>query len=130
MKPILSTLVGIACLFAFQVGHAAPKPANPQPRVESNSVLVLDAGNGRTLYNKNSQRRVPIASITKLMTAMVTLDAGLPMDEPIRISSAEVDRLKNTHSRMSVGTTLTRREMLLLRITSYNVCYTKLLRSV
>jgi len=118
MKPILSTLVGIACLFAFQVGHAAPKAASSQPRVESNAVLIMDAGSGQTLYNKNSQRRVPIASITKLMTAMVTLDAGLPMNERIRITSAEVDRLKNTHSRMTLGTTLARREMLLLALMS------------
>ncbi|NDV11872.1 D-alanyl-D-alanine endopeptidase [Crenobacter caeni] len=88
------------------------------PHLSSNSVLVVNTSTGDTLYQKNANARVPIASITKLMTAMVMLDAGLPMDEVLTISDAEIDRLKNTSSRLAVGTSLTRREMLLLALMS------------
>jgi hypothetical protein len=59
---------------------------------------------------------MPIASITKLMTAMVVLDSGLPLEEPITIEAADVDTLKGTRSRLKVGMTLTRRELLKLAL--------------
>jgi D-alanyl-D-alanine endopeptidase (penicillin-binding protein 7) len=55
---------------------------------------------------------VPIASITKLMTAMVVLDARLPLSEPITISTADMDSIKGTHSRLKVGSRLTREDLL------------------
>ncbi|SMF24825.1 serine hydrolase [Pseudogulbenkiania subflava] len=88
------------------------------PHLNSHTVLVLNGANGEALYQKNTDLPLPFASITKLMTAMVTLDAGLSMDEPITITESEIDRLKNTSSRLSVGTTLPRREMLLLALMS------------
>ena len=58
---------------------------------------------GSLLYAKNTQAIMPIASITKLMTAMVVLDASLPLDEIISISREDVDRLKGTTSRLRPG---------------------------
>ena len=84
----------------------------------SNSVVVFNENNGEVLYSKNNQSAMPIASISKLMTAMVTLDAKLPMDELITIDDADTDKLRNTSSRLAVGSTLTRAELLLLALMS------------
>lgn len=84
--------------------------------LQSSAAMIVNAETGETIYGKNAQRTMPIASITKLMTAMVVLDAGLPLDEPIIISEADVDVLKHTSSRLTVGTVLTRGEALLLAL--------------
>ncbi len=86
--------------------------------VESRAALVMNANTGEVLYAKNTNQTMPIASITKLMTVMVVLDAKLPLDEPITISDADVDRLRNTTSRLSVGTVLSRAELMLLALMS------------
>ena len=86
--------------------------------LDSNAVLVADFNDGRTLYAKNTQTVAPIASITKLMTAMVVLDAGLSLEEPIAIEIADFDFLKSTRSRLGMGTALTRRELLRLALMS------------
>ena len=78
--------------------------------------LVVDQNSWTTLYEKNVQTALPIASITKLMTAMVTLDAGLDMNEYITIT--EEDAAHYRHSRLTAGTTLTRRDVLLLALMS------------
>lgn len=84
--------------------------------LRSASVMVVNQGTGEPLYAKNPQMEAPIASITKLMTAMVSLDAGLPLQEEITITTADVDRLKGTGSRLSLGATLTREELLHLAL--------------
>ncbi|MDD5330110.1 MAG: D-alanyl-D-alanine endopeptidase [Sulfuricella sp.] len=76
--------------------------------LRSSSAMVVDQKSGRTLFAKNTDARMPIASITKLMTAMVVLDAQLPLDEKIVIGPECVDSLRNTHSRLKIGTRLTR----------------------
>ncbi|MES2918298.1 MAG: D-alanyl-D-alanine endopeptidase [Pseudomonadota bacterium] len=86
--------------------------------LQSRAAVVMNAETGEILYSKNPDRAMPIASITKLMTAIVVLDARLPMDEPVTISQADVDTLKHTGSRLAVGTTLPRHEMLLLALMS------------
>jgi serine-type D-Ala-D-Ala endopeptidase (penicillin-binding protein 7) len=73
------------------------------PKLMSTAALVLDAKTGETLFAKNADVVHPIASITKLMTAMVVLDAKLPMDEAVQISSEDLDTLKGTKSRLPVG---------------------------
>lgn len=85
-------------------------------RLNAMSVLVLDQDNGETLYQKNSGMEVPIASITKLMTAMVVLDGQLSMEESLTISTLDVDMLRHSRSRLPVGTTLTRGELLHLAL--------------
>ncbi|MBY0269065.1 MAG: D-alanyl-D-alanine endopeptidase [Burkholderiales bacterium] len=85
------------------------------PELKSSSALVVDQS-GRALFAKNVDHVVPIASITKLMTAMVVLDAGLPLTEQIAISEDDRDLLKGTHSRLRIGTVLSRRELLHLAL--------------
>lgn len=86
------------------------------PDLKSNVALVIDAERGETLYAKRSAQVAPIASITKLMTAMVVLDAQLPLDEPIEIDRADVDTRKHTRSRLPVGAQLGRGELLVLAL--------------
>ena len=88
------------------------------PMLTSQSALILNNRTGEVLYQKNMNRVMPIASISKLMSAMVILDAGLNMNEPITITPAEIDRLKGTGSRLSIGTTLTRSQLLHLSLMS------------
>jgi D-alanyl-D-alanine endopeptidase (penicillin-binding protein 7) len=84
--------------------------------LHSASVLVLDQEHGEELYAKNESAVMPIASITKLMTAVVILDAKLPLDEKITIDPEDVDTLKNSGSKLRVGTKLSREELLLLAL--------------
>lgn len=85
-------------------------------RLASSKALIVNQETGETLYAKSTDIPTPIASVTKLMTAMVMLDAHLPMDEYITISEADVDMLKGTGSRLRIGTELTRAELLQLAL--------------
>lgn len=86
--------------------------------VQSTSALVQDQISGAAIYEKNSNTVVPIASISKLMTAMVALDAKPSLTEVLTIGEEDVDSLKGTRSRLRVGTHLTREEMLNLALMS------------
>jgi D-alanyl-D-alanine endopeptidase (penicillin-binding protein 7) len=112
MKKIILTL-SLAILFT---GGAFAQPSGLHLRSES--AIVLDAEQGSVIYGKKADEIRPIASITKLMTAMVVLDAQLSLTEKITIKSADVDRIKNTRSRLSLGARLTREEILLLALMS------------
>ncbi len=96
---------------------AVPKYTSA-PNLRSAIALVYDEQGQRTLYSKNADVVVPIASVTKVMTAMVLLDAQLPPEEEIRISTQDMDRYKGTHSRIRPGTVLTRGELLMLALMS------------
>ena len=87
------------------------------PGLRSASAIVLDSG-GNLIYGKDIDTVRPIASITKLMTAMVILDAGLDLEEDIVIADQDRDFIRMTGSRLSVGATLQRRELLLLALMS------------
>jgi len=87
------------------------------PGLRSASALVLDA-DGDVIYGKDVDTVRPIASITKLMTAMVILDSGLNLDEKITVTRDDRDRVQQTGSRLEYGATLKRREMLLLALMS------------
>jgi D-alanyl-D-alanine endopeptidase (penicillin-binding protein 7) len=86
------------------------------PKLQSAIALIYDEQAHRPLFTKNAENIAPIASITKLMTAMVILDAKLPMDEPITICNDDADHRKGTRSRMRSGLTLTRGELLKLAL--------------
>jgi len=90
--------------------------AGSAPKLHSSIALIYDQQTQRPLYTKNSDTQTPIASITKLMTAMVILDAQLPLDEEISIDVADIDTLKGTRSRLRIGMTLTRSELLKLAL--------------
>ncbi len=88
------------------------------PLLRSSAALVQDQASGEVLFEKNSAAVVPIASITKLMTAMVALDAKPNLHETLSIGEDDVDALKGTRSRLAVGTRLTREDMLRLALMS------------
>ena len=87
------------------------------PGLRSASAIVLDS-DGNVIYGKDVDTVRPIASITKLMTAMVILDARLDLDEKITITKEDRDLIRLTGSRLEYGATLTRRELLLLSLMS------------
>jgi serine-type D-Ala-D-Ala endopeptidase (penicillin-binding protein 7) len=79
---------------------------------------VLDQRSGEILYEKNATSVVPIASITKLMTAMVVLDAALDLKEIITITRDDIDTVKGSHSRLPVGARVTREHAMLMALMS------------
>ena len=96
-----------------------PKDDGTGPlRVSANVAYVIDQESGRVLYGKNAQEVHPIASLTKLMTGYIVAEAKLPMDQKITITEDDVDRLKNSSSRLKVGTELTRAQALHLALMS------------
>lgn len=97
---------------------ALPSNVFEEPALYSSAALVVNEQSGERIYEKNARILTPIASITKLMTAMVVLDLQLALDEPITISEEDIDTLKHTRSRLAVGTTLSRGEMMLLALMS------------
>lgn len=94
--------------------HGTPDPLD----LRSSVALVIDKETDQILFSKNSEAVLPIASITKLMTALVVVEASLPLDESLTISQADVDTEKGSRSRLNVGTTLTRGQMLHLALMS------------
>lgn len=89
-----------------------------QAMLRSEVAFVQDLESSHVLYDKNGDEVRPIASISKLMTALVVAEAGLPMDEVLEISDADVDRLRHSRSRLRVGTQLSRADMLHLALMS------------
>ncbi len=91
---------------------------NPKKlKLKSASALVVDSY-GNDVYTKDADKPRPIASITKLMTAMVTLDAKLPLEQKITIRKADRDRIRGTGSRLKYGARLSREEMITLALMS------------
>lgn len=86
------------------------------PNLLSHAALVFDQATGRAIYAKNAETAAPIASITKLMTAMVVLEAKQNMDEPVVIDAADIDTIKNSHSRLPVGTAFRREDLMRLAL--------------
>lgn len=86
--------------------------------LKSSVALVMDQETNEVVLAKNSEAVLPIASLTKLMTAAVIVDARLPMDEDITVTTDDVDTEKNSSSRLTVGATLTRGELLHLALMS------------
>lgn len=102
-----------------RAAHAAPKASLDDAQslvVQSASALVGDQTTGSILYEKNADAIVPIASISKLMTAMVALDAKPSLQDVLTISDSDVDTLKGTRSRLRVGSQLSREDMLRLAL--------------
>jgi serine-type D-Ala-D-Ala endopeptidase (penicillin-binding protein 7) len=87
-------------------------PAAHKLSLHSAAAIIQDQETGEILYGKNASTVTPIASITKLMTAMVVLDAGLDLNETITISDEDMDSLRGTHSRLKPGASLSRDELL------------------
>src|SRR5512134_1530733 len=103
------TIVFAAVITLVSAAAVAQAPASPDPamlKLASANALVLDATNNAAIYTKGADDVTPIASLTKLMTAMVTIDAGLPLDESIAIDTEDFDYIKGTRSRLGMGVEL------------------------
>lgn len=114
----LLCLVAAAGAVGVQTAHAQGSGAQLEAALRSEVALVFDLDNEAVLYEKNGGDLRPIASISKLMTALVVVESGLPMDEVLTISDDDVDRMRHSRSRLAVGTRLTRGEMLHLALMS------------
>jgi D-alanyl-D-alanine endopeptidase (penicillin-binding protein 7) len=106
---------------AAPLSDAKTRPATPQtllddPGLKSDLALVLDQTNESVLYARRADVPTPIASITKLMTALVVLEANQPLDELIEITPIDAFNGKGTYSRLAPGTRLTRGELLRLAL--------------
>jgi D-alanyl-D-alanine endopeptidase (penicillin-binding protein 7) len=108
----------IAVFFLGFLAFQATAKNIGDPKLKSGSVLIVDQSDSSVLYSRNSDVAAPIASITKLMTALVILDAKQPLDEPIQITAADRDFPKAAFSRLTVGTTLTRGDLMHLALMS------------
>ncbi len=86
--------------------------------LKSSAALVLDQTNGQILFDKNSQIALPIASLTKLMTSMVVVEARQNMSEVLTVTDDDVDREKHSSSRLRVGSELSRTDMLHIALMS------------
>jgi D-alanyl-D-alanine endopeptidase (penicillin-binding protein 7) len=86
--------------------------------LKSSVALVVDQDTNEVLFSKNAQAVLPIASLTKLMTAVVVAEARQPLDEVLSVTQDDVDTEKNSRSRLKVGTQLTREDMLHLALMS------------
>lgn len=86
--------------------------------LKSSVALVMDQQTNQVLFSKNAEAVLPIASITKLMSAMVVLDGRQNLDDILDITSAEIDTEKRSRSRLTIGTALSRAEMLHLALMS------------
>jgi D-alanyl-D-alanine endopeptidase (penicillin-binding protein 7) len=91
---------------------------NDPLNLNSSAALIVDADTHEILLGKNDHAVLPIASLTKLMTALIIAESGLAMNETLTISSADVDRLKNSGSRLAVGARLSRQQALHLSLMS------------
>lgn len=99
-----------------KVANVADFTKDGLPNLLSHAVMVFDQNSGRALFTKNADTAVPIASITKLMAAMVVLESTQNLDEPVIISEADIDILKNTRSRLPVGTAFRREDLMRLSL--------------
>jgi D-alanyl-D-alanine endopeptidase (penicillin-binding protein 7) len=86
--------------------------------LKSSVALVIDQDTHQVLFRKNDSAVLPIASLTKLMTGLIVSEARLPMDEAITITQDDVDTEKGSRSRLKVGATLTRGELMHLSLMS------------
>ena len=112
----IALVCGLMGLLGSQAALAAPNPAKLQ--IKSGSALVMDINTGKTLYQKNPAQVRPIASLTKLMTALVVLDARQNLNQTLTIDQNDRDNIKHTYSRVRFGTKVSRRDALHLALMS------------
>ncbi|MFQ2319619.1 D-alanyl-D-alanine endopeptidase [Aeromonas hydrophila] len=129
-RPFLTLLLG-AFLVPVSMESAQANPFSAQSHspnsfleqrndlaLSSAAFVVANPRTGEVLSERNANRVMPIASITKLMTALVVLDANQRLSEMLTVTMADVDRLKGTGSRLAVGSRLSRADMLHIALMS------------
>lgn len=119
-KPAVAAaaLAAPAAVLADEPDTPVALDGSGMPVLASNAFYVINQRTGEVLLERNATEVLPIASITKLMTAMVALDAKPALDEVLEVSDEDIDQLKGTRSRLAIGTRLTREEMLHLALMS------------
>lgn len=130
IRPFLTLLLG-AFLVPVSMESAQANPFSAQSNspnsfleqrndlaLSSAAFVVANPRTGEVLSERNANRVMPIASITKLMTALVVLDANQRLSETLTVTMADVDRLKGTGSRLAVGSRLSRADMLHIALMS------------
>lgn len=121
--------LSILGLFLVLTGAAAPSIAaatestsaprdTSQLHIASGSAMLVDLQTNKVIYASNPDVVVPIASVSKLMTAMVVLDAKLPMNEYIAVNISDTPEIKGVFSRVKLGSELTRHDMMLITLMS------------
>ena len=130
MRSLLPLLLGAVMLPAtMDSAHANPFSASSKsssgflerrdvPNLSSAAFVVANHRTGEVISERNGNRVMPIASITKLMTALVVLDANLRLNEMLTVTNADIDRIKGTGSRLAIGSRLSRAEMLHIALMS------------
>ncbi len=118
MRPRVGFLFAAALSLLWAQAEASRfSSLSGDPKVRSESAMVIDT-RGNVIYGKDVDTVRPIASITKLMTAMVVIDSGADLDEKITVTKADRDLVQLTGSRLEYGARLSRREMILIAIMS------------
>ena len=130
MRSLLPLLLGAVMLPAtMDSAHANPFSASSKsssgflerrdvPNLSSAAFVVANHRTGEVISERNGNRVMPIASLTKLMTALVVLDANLRLNEMLTVTNADIDRIKGTGSRLAIGSKLSRAEMLHIALMS------------
>ena len=122
MKLFALPLFVLYCFLFFSpaadAGAASKKRTAELAALRSSAVVVVDARSSKILYQKNPQVVMPIASLTKLMTALVVLEARQNMNQKLTVTKADLDRIKYSSSRLRVGTRLSRADLLHLALMS------------
>ncbi len=116
--PSASSAAASTAAKAHSVSAPAPKSATDGPSLRSSSVLIWDATHSTVLYSRRADVAMPIASITKLMTALIVLQGGQSLDEFIEVSRDDVFVGKSGVSRLKVGTVLSRGDLIHLALMS------------
>lgn len=114
MKRLVSVLVLLCCGMSVSLADSL----HEHLKLASVSALAMDAQSGELLFEKHANLRMPIASITKVMTAMVVLDGGQSLREKIRFTEQDRDAINHYFSRIRVGSELPRGEVLQLALMS------------
>jgi serine-type D-Ala-D-Ala endopeptidase (penicillin-binding protein 7) len=110
-------LLALPTYLLATLAWSQPLPTG-KPQIKSAAVLVMDETDSSVLYSKQAQKVMPVASITKLMTALVVLDSEQPLEEAVTILPVDKDRTIGNASRLAVGSKLTRAELLHLALMS------------
>ena len=116
-KAVCSTVILLASLSATVVA-AKPVATSEQQELAAGSAMLVDLKTNEVLYSSNINQQVPIASVTKLMTGMVVVDAKLPLDEMISVDISDAKIMRNVHSCVRVGSVVRRETMMLLTLMS------------
>ena len=120
---VFALAFALALTIGFAQAAGPKRKSQPLPAedaehlfLRSNVALIQDAINGETVFAKNTGAVLPIASITKLMTALVLLDGNVDLNQRVAVSGEDQDFLKGTRSRLRPGAVLTRDELLLIAL--------------